>query len=102
MTIEEDIDDFKRNITIIDGKLNKIIEHTVQEKKDVSKLLREIKELVVKGKPPRKQPKKKEEHQDDDHCECGGILNPDIKDEKGIMRYKCEDCGKECYNERDL
>ena len=59
MTIEEDIEDFKRNITIIDGKLNRIIEHTVQEKKDISKLMKEIKELVVKGKYPRKQPKKK-------------------------------------------
>lgn len=41
-------------------------------------------------------------HQDDDHCDCGGILNPDVEDEDEIMRYKCEDCGKIYYNEHDL
>ena len=54
------------------------------------------------GKMPRKQPKKKEEHQDDDHCDCGGILNYTERDKEDVMIFKCEDCGKEHYNERDL
>ena len=39
----------------IEDKLDKLI----PEQKDNSKLLQEIAKLVSKGKPPRKQPKKK-------------------------------------------
>ena len=58
---EESFEDMKKRQLAIITKLNQLIEHTIQEKKDVSELMKEIKELVVKGKPPRKQPKKKGE-----------------------------------------
>ncbi len=57
---EESFEDMKKRQLAIIAKLNQLIEHTIQEKKDVSILMKEIKELVVQGKPPRKQPKKKD------------------------------------------
>lgn len=41
----------------------------------------------------------KEEH---DTCECGGTLIDIGRDEKDVLMFKCEKCGKEYYNERDL
>ena len=46
---------------IIEAKLDKLIAYIIPEVKDNSKHLAEAKELANKGKPPRKQPKKKEE-----------------------------------------
>ncbi len=44
----------------IEGKLDKLLAYIIPNRKDNSKLLQEIAKLVVKGKPPRKQPKKHE------------------------------------------
>ena len=96
--IEEDMNEVKNRLFSIEAKLDKLIPVI----KDVSKHLAEAKQIANKGKPPRKQPKKKEQHQDDDHCDCGGILNYTERDKENVMIFKCEDCGKEHYNERDL
>ena len=45
----------------IEKKLDKLMAYVMPDKKDNSKFLQEIAKLVVKCKPPRKQPKKKEE-----------------------------------------
>ena len=39
--------------------IQKLVDNLIPEMKDVSKYLKEAKELSNKGKPPRRQPKKK-------------------------------------------
>ena len=39
---------------------------------------------------------------ENDFCECGGILNYIERDKDDVMTFKCEKCGQIYYNERDL
>ena len=79
MTIEKDIEEVAKattlfieeahkifditdkRILLLNEKLDKLIAYIIPEKEDNSKFLQEIAKLVVKGKPPRKQPKKKKD-----------------------------------------
>ncbi len=54
MRLDEEMNILER-LNRIEGKIDKLI----PEVKNNSKLLTEAKELTNKGKPPRKQPKKK-------------------------------------------
>ena len=51
----QDMNEIMKRFDKVEAKLDKLI----PEQKDNTKLLQEIAKLVVKGKPPRKQPKKK-------------------------------------------
>ena len=56
--MSEETNDSDRMIRI-EYKLDRLMGYVMPDKKDNSKFLQEIANLVVKGKPPRKQPKKK-------------------------------------------
>ena len=50
----------RRLLNEINEKLKELREFIIPLRRDISKELSEAKELVNKGKPPRKQPKKKD------------------------------------------
>lgn len=59
MNQEETVWDTQTRVIRIEEKLDKLIDFVIPAIRDVSKYLAEAKQTANKGKPPRKQPKKK-------------------------------------------